>query len=76
MEYLQQISKNKFVISSCMMRQNPLFLFHDAVYRDGVYRENKLNKILLQKIEKIPKKFVLTKMQHNLIYESPFMKNQ
>ena len=39
------------------------------VYRDRVYRENKPNKILLQKIEKIPKTFVLTRMQH---CESPF----
>ena len=46
------------------------------VYRDGVYKENKLRKILLQKIEKIPKTFVLTRMKHNLICESPFMKNQ
>ena len=43
-------------------------------YRDWVYRENKPNKILLQKIEKIPKTIVLTRMQHNLICESPFMK--
>ena len=33
MEYLQQISKGEFIISSCMMRQHPLFLFHDVTRR-------------------------------------------
>ena len=33
MEYLQQISKGEFIISSCMMRQHPLFLLHDATRR-------------------------------------------
>ena len=43
------------------------------VYRDGVYRKNKSNKILLQKLRKYLT-FILTRMQHNLICESPFMK--
>ena len=64
----------KNIHMKCKVFFSVLFTIFQKHY--GFYFLRTRHMLWLILIPKIPKTFVLTKMQHNLICESPFMKNQ